>query len=299
MSLLVIGTLALDTVETPTDRRAEALGGSATYFAHAARHFGPVGVVGVVGRDFPSAALEGFRAAGIDTAGIEIVAGKTFRWGGRYAADWDTRTTLFTALNVFADFVPKVPPAQRAAAYVFLANAEPAVQMRALEQCTSPRLVVADTMNLWIDTQREAVGELLRRVDGIVLNDEEARMLAGGRDLVRAAGAIREMGPRFVVVKKGAQGAFLAGADLHFSLPAFLVEAVVDPTGAGDSFAGGFLGYLAAVDNLEPATLRRAMVYGTVAASFCVEGFGIETLASLRRSAIESRYNALVSIVTP
>jgi sugar/nucleoside kinase (ribokinase family) len=299
MSLLAVGTLAFDTIETPYDRRAEALGGSATYFAHAARFFGPVQLVGVVGTDFPDAVLRDFRELGIDVAGIEVARGQTFRWTGRYEQDWNTRHTLDTRLNVFEHFDPKVPQAARGAEFVFLANAEPAVQEKALRQCRAPKLVMADTMNLWIDSKLGELEELLRRVHGLVLNEEEARMLTGRTNLFQAARILLEKGPSFVICKKGEHGAFLFGRDLRYALPAYPVEEVVDPTGAGDAFAGGFMGYLASVRNTQGPTLRRAMLYGTVTASFCVEGFSVESLARRDRSDVETRFNELASLVTP
>jgi sugar/nucleoside kinase (ribokinase family) len=299
MSLLVVGTIAFDSVETPYDRRDQTLGGSATHFAHAAAHFGPVRLLGIVGEDFPAAHLAGFRSRAIDCAGVEVAPGKTFAWGGRYEADWNTRHTLFTDLNVLERFDPKVPAEHRQTEYVFLANGTPSVQLRALEQIESPRLVVADTMNLWIDIAREDLLEVLKRVDGVVLNDEEARMLTDERNLIRSARKVLELGPSFVILKKGEHGAFLIGRnDLHFALPAYPVDEVVDPTGAGDSFAGGFMGYLASVKNAQAHTLRRAMLYGTVTASFCVEGFSVDTQIARSRSDVEKRYNELASICT-
>ena len=299
MKLLVIGTLAFDSVETPYDKREQALGGSATYFAYAASFFGPVRMVGVVGEDFPDDVLEGFRGRGIDTEGIEVAAGKSFAWGGRYEADWNTRHTLFTDLNVFADFDPKVPEGHRDSEFLFLANGAPAIQMAALDQCTGPKMVVADTMNLWIDQTRDDLEKLVKRVDGLVLNDEEAQMLTGNRSMLHAAREILEMGPRFVILKKGEHGAFLLGQDVHFALPAYPVERVVDPTGAGDSFAGGFMGYLAYRGNTDAATLRQAMVYGTVTASYCVQDFSIDELAARSRASVEDRCNDLRAFVTP
>ncbi len=298
MSLTVIGSLAFDSIETPFDKRDEAFGGSATFFAAAAARFGEVGMVGVVGTDMPDQNLADLRDLGIDCQGIEVAEGKTFRWGGRYEADWNTRTTLFTELNTFEHFDPKVPAGYQDSPFVFLANAAPAIQMKALEQFKSPRLVVADTMNLWIDIARDDLVGLLKKIDGLVLNDEEARMLSGENHLLTAARKVLDMGPSFVVLKKGEHGAFLIGKDVHFSLPAYPVEKVVDPTGAGDSFAGGFMGYLASVANFQPHTLRRAMVYGTVTASFCVQGFTIEPLVANDRAAIESRYNEMISFIT-
>ena len=298
MSLLVIGTLAYDTVETPFDRRERALGGSAVYFAMAASTFGPVRLAGIIGEDFKESDLALMRARGIDTAGVEHAAGKSFHWGGRYAADWNTRTTLFTHLNVLEHFHPKLPKDFCDSRFVFLANAEPKVQLEALAQCKQRKFVLADTMNFWIDRYLPDFEKVLRAVDGIVLNDEEARMLAGESNLIRAARKVLAMGPRYVILKKGEHGAFLIGKDAHFSLPAYPVDQVVDPTGAGDCFAGGFMAAVAAADNTEPRTLRRAMLYGTVAASFCVQGFSIEDIGKRSRADFESRFNELLQITT-
>jgi sugar/nucleoside kinase (ribokinase family) len=299
MSLLVIGTLAYDSIETVHAARDDVLGGSAVYFSVSASNFGPVRLVGVVGDDFRGDDIELLQTRGVDVRGVERVAGgKSFRWSGRYEADWNTRHTLETQLNVFEHFEPKVPAAFRDSRFVFLANAEPKIQMQALEQVPKRSFTVADTMNLWIEIRRDDLLQLLRRVDGLVLNDEEARMLTGDRNLIRAARKVRELGPRYVILKKGEHGAFLIGDGFHYALPAYPVDEVVDPTGAGDCFAGGFMGYLAAADCLEPRTLRRAMLYGTVTASFCVQGFGVEALRTQRRSQIESRFNELLDFVS-
>ena len=298
MSLLVVGTLAYDTVETVHEKREETLGGSAVYFAVAASNFAPTRLVGAVGTDFQDAHLEDLERRGIDCSGVEVVEGKTFRWGGRYEADWNTRHTIFTHLNVFEDFDPKVPEPFRDSRFVFLANAHPSIQLAALEQLDHPTFRVADTMNLWIDTARDELESLLRRIDGLILNDEEARMLSGESNLIRAAQQVMGMGPRYVILKKGEHGAFVMGTDLHFSLPSYPVTHVADPTGAGDSFAGGFMGALAESGDAEPASLRRAMVHGTVTASFCVQGFSIEDLGQRDRRDLEGRYDELLSIVT-
>jgi sugar/nucleoside kinase (ribokinase family) len=299
MSLLAVGTLAFDSIETPFEKRNDVLGGSATHFAHAARLFGPVELVGVVGTDFPDHTLRAFAELGIGVRGVEIAPGKTFRWSGRYEADWNTRHTLDTQLNVFEHFDPKIPSALRAARFLFLANAQPAVQMRALEQVRAPELVVADTMNLWIDIKLGELEQLLQRIHGLVLNEEEARMLTGRRNLFQAARLLLAKGLRFVILKKGEHGAFLLGRDVRFALPAYPVEDVVDPTGAGDSFAGGFMGYLASTGSTLPDALRRAMLYGTVTASYCVAGFGVEGLERVDRAQLDGRYQELAALVTP
>jgi cytidine kinase len=298
MSLLVIGTLAYDDIETAHDTREGVLGGSATYFAVAASHFVPPRLVGVVGEDFEENDLAQLRTAGVDVTGVEVAKGDTFRWGGRYEPDWNTRHTTFTRLNVLEHFDPKVPQSFRDSKYVFLANAAPVVQLKALEQVEHPEFVMADTMNLWIEIARADLEALLRRIDAIVLNDEEARMLTGESNLIRAASAVLGMGPRLVVLKKGEHGAFMMGSDVHFSLPAYPVQNVVDPTGAGDSFAGGFMGYVSSMSSAEPEVLRKAMLHGTVTASFCVEGFGIGPLASRSQDELAGRYDDLLGIVT-
>jgi sugar/nucleoside kinase (ribokinase family) len=298
MSLLVIGTLAYDTIETIHTRRIDVLGGSAMYFSIAAGMFVPVQLVAVVGRDFRADDLDLLKKSNVDVSGVERADGRTFRWSGRYESDWNTRHTLETQLNVFEKFDPKVPAPMRQASWVFLANAAPKVQMKALDQVLKPKFTVVDTMNLWIDTARADLLHLLRRVDAVVLNDEEARMLTGERNLIKAAGAVLGLGPRYIILKKGEHGAFLLGHDVHFSLPAYPVGEVVDPTGAGDSFAGGFMGHVAACGNVQPATLRQAMLYGTVTASWCVQGFGVEALAGRGRREIDARYEELRAICT-
>lgn len=299
MSLLVIGTLAYDTIETNAAKRVDVLGGSAMFFSVAAAAFRPVQLVAVVGQDFRPADLAMLKQRGVDTSGVEHADGRTFRWSGRYEADWNTRHTIETQLNVFERFDPKIPPAMRSTKFLFLANASPVVQATALDQVDHPTFTVVDTMNLWIEIMRPELIALLRRVDGVVLNDEEARMLTGERNLIKAASLVLGMGPRYVILKKGEHGAFLMGADVHFSLPAYPVGSVVDPTGAGDTFAGGFMGYVAAQGDIAPRTLRKGMLYGTVAASYCVEGFGVDALKDRTLRDFDERYDELLGIVTP
>lgn len=299
MSLAVIGTLAYDSVETVHDSRENVLGGSAMYCAVAAAPYCRPRLVGVVGGDFEDEHVKLLRDRGVCTDGLEIVSeGKTFRWGGRYEPDWNTRHTTYTDLNVLEDFDPKLPDAYRDSRFVFLANAHPAVQLKALEQVEAPAFSVADTMNLWIDIARPDLDALMKRVDGLILNDEEARMLTGENNLIRAAQRVLELGPKVVILKKGEHGAFIMGEGLHFSLPAYPVLEVIDPTGAGDCFAGGFMGYVASVGDASPETLKKAMLHGTVAASFCVQGFSVEEIAGRARADYDERYRDLEAIVT-
>tara|TARA_R110002126_G_scaffold41590_10_gene120900 strand:- start:9087 stop:9986 length:900 start_codon:yes stop_codon:yes gene_type:complete len=298
MSLLCIGTLAYDTIETPTDRRERSLGGSATYFCVASASFAKPRLVGVVGTDFADEDRQLLIDKQVDVEGLEVAEGETFTWGGRYEADWNTRHTLFTNLNVFEHFDPKVPDSYKDSRFVFLANAHPAIQLKALLQVEKPEFVVADTMNLWIDIALDDLKALLQNIDGLILNDEEARMLTGEANLILAAKAVLTMGPKYVILKKGEHGAFLMSENVHFSLPAFPVTQVVDPTGAGDSFAGGFMGEIARAGNIEPGTLRRAMVAGTATASFCVQGFSLEDIGSRTDAQIEARIQQLLEIVT-
>jgi len=265
------------------------LGGSATYFGYAASLFGPVGLVGVVGDDFPEAHLAAFRARGMDTCGVRRIPGRTFRWAGRYLDDMNVRETTRLELNVFEQFDPQLPDAYRCCAYCFLANGTPAIQHSVLDQLRRPRLVLADTMNHWIATARDDVVAMLRRVDGIIINDEEAQMLSGRRNLVAAARAVARLGPRIVIVKKGAHGSLLVAGNDVFLLPAFPVEEVHDPTGAGDCFAGGFMGYLARAGRVTSAALRRAVLCGTIVASFNVEAFSIERLRQLTTDDLTAR----------
>jgi sugar/nucleoside kinase (ribokinase family) len=290
MPLLVVGSVAIDNVETPQDRREEMLGGSATHFSYAASFFTSVRLVGIVGEDWPDQYTQLLRGRGIDTSGLQVVpGGKTFRWTGRYEPNMNDRETLDVQLNVFGKFDPVLSEEYRRARYVFLANGVPAVQLRVLDQVPGCRLAVADTMDLWIKTAHDDLMTLMDRLDGLVLNDAEAKLMTGSENLVLAGHRVREMGPRFVVIKKGEHGAMFFSEHETYVLPAFPTERVVDPTGAGDSFAGGMMGYLAEQDNFEPATLKTAMAYGILVASFNVEGFGLERMQRLTRDDIEER----------
>ncbi len=294
--IVVVGSLALDTVKTPLGEATEVLGGSASYFALAARLFAPVAVVAVVGRDFPSVHLDLLARAGIDLASIEVAPGASFRWGGEYGADLNQRTTLFTHLNVFQDFKPRLDGRLRGSRFLFLANIDPDLQQEVLDQVRAPELVVCDTMNFWITGKRDALVRTLGKVHIFILNDGEARDLAGESNLWKAARAILAMGPEVVVVKKGEHGAILMTKNETFAAPSYPVEMVYDPTGAGDTFAGGFVGYLAAHGGRDPAALRRAVVYGTVAASFSVERFSVDGLVGLSRADLDRRYRELMAI---
>lgn len=294
MSVLVVGSVALDTVKTPFGEAKDALGGSAAYFSVAARHFVPVSLVAVVGEDFPAAHLDFFQEKGVDTRGLETAPGKTFRWGGEYGYDLNSRETLFTDLNVFAEFQPKLSSAHRAADFLFLANIHPALQLGVLDQVDNPRMTVLDTMNYWIEGARDELLAVMRRVDVVLLNDEEARMLADEPNLIKAARQVLDMGPSVVVVKKGEHGALVLSRDFTFSAPAYPIEFVYDPTGAGDTFAGGFLGHLAAQEDCwSEAEIRKAAIYGTVLASFTVESFSLNRLAAATGEEIDARFREI------
>lgn len=295
--ILAVGSVALDTIETPFGRADRIVGGSGTYFSAAASFFSPVRLVGVVGEDFPLRELDFLAARGVDLGGIEVVkGGKTFWWHGRYAFDLNTRESLATHLNVFERFDPKLPAAWRESGILFLGNIHPALQLKVLDSVKAPRFVLCDTMDFWITGERAALTNVLRRVDALVINDSEARQLAGVPNLVRAASAIREMGPSVLIIKKGEHGALLFTDEGVFSAPAYPLEQVFDPTGAGDTFAGGFLGYLAREwdGTGDPAQdqLRRAVIHGSALASFSVEKFGIERLRDLAAADVARRVEA-------
>ncbi len=314
MSILVVGSVALDSIQTPFGRVRDALGGAATYFSTVASLYDRVNLVGVVGSDFPREHIDFLAGRGVDLSGLQVTDGKTFRWAGRYDYDMNKAETLATELNVFADFRPRLPEAYRDAEYVFLANIDPELQMSVLDQVRSPRLIALDTMNYWIDYKRDALTEVLKRVHVVLMNEAETRQYGQTFSLIRAAHKILELGPKALVVKKGEYGAvlFANGGDLtrtYFFAPAYPLEKIADPTGAGDTFAGGFMGYLArtmgasamvgavpepppARDALENMVVRQAIVHGTIVASFTVEAFSLDRLRTLTLDDIRRRYEA-------
>ncbi len=300
MPLVVVGSVALDSVETPAHGcRENVLGGSAVFFSFSASFFAPVLLAGVIGEDWPPEHLELLRRRKIDTAGLQVVrGGKTFRWSGRYLENMNDRETLNLSLNVMAQFDPVLPEHYRKCKFLFLANGATEMQMRVIDQCPGAELVVADTMDHWIINDRENVLKMLTRVDGLVLNDSEARLLTGDHNLVRAGRGVLRMGPRFAVIKKGEHGAAFFSEHETYVLPAYPTSDVVDPTGAGDSFAGGMMGYLAEQGSFSPQTLKQAMAYGTVVASFCVEDFSLDRLRRIDRAAIDQRMNEYRQMLT-
>jgi sugar/nucleoside kinase (ribokinase family) len=291
MSVLIVGSIALDTVKTPVEEHADLLGGSASYASLGASFFAPVKLVGIVGDDFPESEFDFWKARQIDASGVQRVPGKTFRWSGEYAWDMNTRETRSVALNVFEDFRPNLPVAYRETEFVLLANIAPALQSHVLDQMKQPRFVVADTMDLWIETTRPDLDALLPRVDLLILNDSEARELTKETSLIKAGRKIRKAGPKYVAIKKGEHGALLFGEDQFFSCGAYPLEDIHDPTGAGDTFAGGMAGYLASTPGVPDfPSLRRAVIYGSVLASFNVEAFSLERLRTLTMKEIRERY---------
>jgi sugar/nucleoside kinase (ribokinase family) len=288
--ILVVGSLGFDDVETPFGRADHVLGGSTIYFSAAASLFAPVNVVSVVGTDMPLESFDFLKQRGVDLAGLQVAEGKTFHWAGRYDYDLNTRETLATDLNVYADFHPRLPAGYAESPFVFLANIHPNLQREVLGQAHKPLLTMMDTMNLWIDIEREALIETMRLVDMVCMNEEEARQLSGSSSLVAASRYVLGLGPRVVLIKKGENGCAMITPDGTFMAPAYPLEEVYDPTGAGDSFAGGFLGYLASTGAITDENLRRAVVYGSAVASFTVERFSVDRLRDLRRAEIDTRY---------
>jgi sugar/nucleoside kinase (ribokinase family) len=289
MTVLVVGSVALDSVETPFGRADNVIGGSGTFFSASASHLSPVQLVGVVGDDYPLDQLEPLKKRGVDMAGLEQAAGESFRWRGRYRHDLNSAETLETRLGVFSHFTPKIPAQFKNAPFVFLGNIDPRLQLDVLKQVKRPKLVACDTMNFWIESRRPDIVELIKHVDLITLNDGEARQLTDCANLVKAARWIMERGPRMVIIKKGEHGAFLFKDRSIFFAPAYPLEEVFDPTGAGDSFAGGFMGYLARTGDLSDANLRRAVVYGSAMGSFAVEKFSVQRLLEITPADIAAR----------
>jgi sugar/nucleoside kinase (ribokinase family) len=296
MSIVVVGSVAYDTVETSSGRRDDALGGAATFFSVAARFFAPVSMVGVVGEDFKPEHQRMLTDRGIDVRGLERRDGKTFHWHGRYHADMNKRDTVSLALNVFEGFNPTLLPDQQRCDYLFLANISPELQYRVLSQVQSPKLVAADTMDFWIQNARPHLTRLLERLDLLTVNDDEARMLTGEHNLVKAGRAILQMGPKSVLVKRGEYGVLQFSKEGMFAVPAYPLEDVVDPTGAGDTFAGGMMGFLARQGRLTESILRTAVVYGTVMASYNVENFSMDRLLELTWEEIDHRYRAFIEL---
>ncbi len=297
--LLIVGSIAFDDLDMPSGEHRNVLGGAATYAALAASTILSSGtrVVGVVGDDFPESHLENLRTRGVDTAGVERAAGRTFRWHGRYSSDLASRTTLDTQLNVFADFSPKVRPEHSSSPFVLLGNIHPKLQTDVVGQIERPKLIAADTMNFWIGREPAALGEMLRRIDLLIINDEEARELAGVHNLVRAAADIRKRGPKMLIIKRGEFGALLFDAAGTFFVPAYPLEDVLDPTGAGDSFAGGLMGYLASHGDASPAALRKAMFFASALGSFCVEGVGPARLLAIGKAEVAARIASFARLV--
>ncbi|ABK98065.1 PfkB family carbohydrate kinase [Pelobacter propionicus] len=298
MGIVVVGTVAFDTVETPFGRGEHVLGGSATYFSTAASFFSDVSLVAVVGEDFPEEHVSFLQSRSIDTAGLQRIPGKTFQWSGKYGYDLNEAQTLDTQLNVLMEFRPDLPESYRDAEYLFLANIDPELQMQVLEQVRSPRLVACDTMNFWISSKPEALTEVLRKVDIVVINEAEARQFTSEANLVKAARAIISLGCKRLVVKRGEYGVLMFTADSVFAAPAYPLEEVFDPTGAGDTFAGGFMGYLANTGDLSDAGIRQAIVFGSVMASFNVEDFSLERMKRLEFCEIESRFKSFKALTS-
>jgi len=297
--LLIVGSIAFDDLDMPSGQHRDVLGGAATYSSLAASLLAPGGirVVGIVGQDFPEAHLADLRARGVDTAGVERAAGRTFRWHGRYSEDLSSRTSIDTQLNVFADFSPKIPAAYEKSPFVLLGNIHPKLQVDVLQQTRQPKLVAADTMNFWIEREPAALGEMLKRIDLLIINDEEVRQLSGVQNLVRAAADVRKRGPKALVVKRGEFGALLFDDAGTKNVPAYPLEEVLDPTGAGDSFAGGLLGYLSARGEVSPGSLRKALFFAAAMGSFCVEGIGPSRLLAIGRTELAARIASFAKLV--
>lgn len=296
ISLAVVGSIGIDTVETPAAKRPDILGGSVSFACAASSFFARTGMVGVVGTDFPAKFTSAFKRFAIDLEGLQKVEGKTFRWSGVYEKNMNVRRTLSTDLNVFASFAPELPPHYARSPFVFLANIAPALQLHVLDQAKRPKFVAADTMDLWINTTLKDLKKVISRVDMLLLNDSEACHLTGCANLLDAAQCVLGMGPKYVVIKKGEHGSMLVSKKGIFLAPAYPVDSVVDPTGAGDSFAGGLMGWLAKVNRVDEKTVRTAMLYGSVMGSFCVEAFSLDRFRRLKRSDVDRRFKNLLGM---
>jgi len=291
VSILVVGSVAIDSVKTPFGKREEALGGSATYFSVAASFFNKVNIVATVGEDFPKKYINLFKNKGIGTKGLHVAKGKTFRWEGRYDYDLNTAHTIATHLNVFQNFRPEVPKDLKNSKFVFLANIDPELQYNVLKQVTRPKLVACDSMNYWLEHKKGQFERLLDKVDMLLLNDSEARQFTGEPNLMRAARIIVDFGPKAVIIKKGEHGVIYFSKDSHFIAPAYLLETVYDPTGAGDTFAGGMIGYLSKAGKVDEANIRKSIIYGSILASFAVEDFSVDRMLEISMDDINARYD--------
>ncbi|MFH1753305.1 MAG: PfkB family carbohydrate kinase [Candidatus Omnitrophota bacterium] len=297
MSVLVVGSVALDSVETPFGKHDNLLGGSATYFSISASYFTDVMLVAVVGTDFPKRHIELLQRRGIDTKGLQIEPGKTFHWKGRYEFDMNVAKTISTELNVFETFKPKIPSEWRKAKNIFLANIDPDLQHNVLKQASSPRFVACDSMNFWIENKRGSLAKLLKKINLFLANDSEAREFSGETNLLKAAKYILKLGPQMVIIKKGEHGCLLVTKKNFFSVPGFPLEDIYDPTGAGDTFAGGVMGYLSQLGSITETAVKKAMIFGSVMASYNVEAFSLERLIQLNRRLIDKRYKEFQKLV--
>ena len=289
MSILVVGSTALDTIKTPFGKAERILGGSAIYFSLSAINFAPVSIVAVVGEDFPKKHIQFLQDKGIDTQGLNIESGKTFHWEGEYSWDFSNPKTIKTDLNVFADFDPKIPKDYQNSNYIFLANIDPTIQMKVLNQIKKPKLIACDTMNYWIENKRTELLKLFKRIDILIINETESRELTNQNNLIKAAKDLLKLGPKIIVIKKGEHGVLVFTENSIFTTPAYLMESISDPTGAGDTFAGGFIGYLAKSKKLNQESLRKAAIYGTIMATFAVEDFSLRKLGKISKVDIDER----------
>ncbi|MCK5306250.1 MAG: bifunctional hydroxymethylpyrimidine kinase/phosphomethylpyrimidine kinase [Candidatus Omnitrophica bacterium] len=298
MSLLVVGSVAYDSVETPFGKRSNVLGGSALFFSLAAGFFCPVNLVAVVGKDFCKKDIDFLKRKKINLNGLEIAEGKTFRWKGRYSADFNNRETIFTHLNVFENFNPILPEQYKKSGYVFLANIDPDLQLKVLKQISKPRLTACDSMNLWIENKRASLMKVLKVIEIFIVNDSEAKQLTGRSNLIKAGNKMLTMGPKMVVIKKGEHGALVFTKQFKFCSAAYPLENVCDPTGSGDAFAGGFMGYLAMKKSLTKSNFKKAVIYGSILASFNVESFSIERLKKLKQAEINKRFREFKELIS-